>query len=176
MSLLFFIDERNNHVLRPDCVKLCPELAGLKDKEVYFIILAYDNHSPLRQFPEHDRIRKAMFQSFGDNIPEMLDKTSIKLAIGAYKSLQYDPKIELAKRYQAKIDRMLELLDEDDNPTSIAKTTTAIDGLRKNIIGLEQEVAESVLNKGVIKGDMELSFIEDIMQSQKYYKSVTSKK
>lgn len=176
MSLLFFIDERNNLLLRPDCVKLCPELAGLKDKEVYFIVLAYDYHSPLRQFPEHDRVRKAMFQAFGDNMPEVLEKTSIKLAIIAYKSLQYDPKIELAKRYQAKIDRMLELLDEDDNPTSIAKTTSAIDGLRKNIIGLEQEVAQSVLDKGVVKGDVELSFLEEIMQNQKYYQSVISKK
>ena len=117
-----------------------------------------------------------MFHAFGDNLSEILEKQSIKNAITAYKSLQYDPKIELAKRYQNKIERMLNLLDEDDSPTSIEKTTKAIDSLRKNIIALEQEVSDSVLDKGVIKGDMQLSFIEDMMQNRKYYESVIAKK
>ena len=176
MSLLFYIDERNNHVLRPDCVKLCPDLSVLKDKEAYFIILAYDNHSPFRQFPEHDRVRKAMFQAFGEDMSEIMEKQSIKNAIHAYRSLQYDPKIELGKRYQNKIDKMLDLLDADDSPSSIEKTTKAIDSLRKNIQALEHEVAQSVLDKGVIKGDMELSFLEDMMQNKKYYESVIAKK
>ena len=176
MSLLFNIDDRNNCILRPECIKLCPELAGIKEKELLFIILAYDNYSIYRQFPEHDRVRKAMFHAFDDNLPTLLEKTSIKLAIEAYKSLQYDSKIELAKRFQRKIDAMLELLDEDDNPSSIEKTTRAINDLRKNILGLEQEVSNSILDKGVIKGDMELSFLEELMINKKNYQSVIAKK
>ena len=176
MSYLFYVDEKNNCLLRPDCYKLSPELSVLTEKEVFFIILAYDYQSIYRQFPEHDRIRKAMFHAFDDNVPGLLEKTSIRIAIEAYKSLQYDPKIELARRYQRRIDSMLELLDVDTSPTSIEKTSKAIDTLRKTIRELEQEVSESVKDKGVIKGGMELSFIEEIMQNKKYYESVIAKK
>lgn len=176
MSLLFYIDEKNRTLLRPDCTKLCAELQGLKEQEILFIILAYDNYSPYRQFPEHDRIRKAMFHAFDDNMPNLLSNMSIKLAIEAYKGLQYDPKIELAKKYQAKIDVLADGLVDDNSPTSIEKTTKAIDSLRKSIQGLEQEVSANVLDKGIIKGDIELSFLEEMMQNEKYYKSVIAPK
>lgn len=176
MSYLFYIDEKQNVLLRPECTKLSPELSVLNEKELLFVILVYDNFSIYRQFTEHDRIRKAMFHVFDDNMPGLLDKTSIKLAIEAYKALQYDPKIELGRRYQKRIDSMLEVLDNDTSPVSIEKTSKAIDTLRKTIRELEQEVSESIKDKGVIKGNMELSFIEEIMQNKKYYESVIAKK
>lgn len=176
MSYLIDIDEKNNVILRPACYKLSPELSAISEKELLFIILAYDYFSIYRQYPEHDRIRKAMFHVFNDNIPKILEKPSVKLATEAYKGMQYSPKIELCRRYERKIDKMLDLLDDDDSPTSIEKTTKAIDSLRKNILSLEQEVSEAVLNKGAIKGGMELSFLEEIMQNKKYYESVIAKK
>lgn len=176
MSYLFYIDEKSSVVLRPECYKLSPELSVLSEKEILLIVLAFDYHSIYRQFPPHERIRKAMFHVFEAYLPDMLEKTSIKLAINAYKGLQYDRKIELAEQYQKKIDKLLDTLDVDDSPTSIEKTTKAIDSLRKNIIALENEVAESIMNKGQIKGNQELSWFEELQSNQKYYKSLWERK
>lgn len=176
MSLLFYIDERNGVVLRPDCAKLCPELIAIDEKELLLIILIYDYHSPYRQFPEEDRKRKAMIQIYGENVYELFDKQIIKNAIHAYKSLQYDPKIELAASYQNKIDKMLELMEADHSPTSNKKTLETIDLFRKAIRELENEVLDSMVSKGQIKGNQELSLLEDVMRSRKYYQSVITKK
>ena len=72
MSYLFYSDIKNNIVLHPDCVKLSPELGLLSDKEILFIILAFDYNSIYRQFPERQRVSKAIWHVFGDNKPELL--------------------------------------------------------------------------------------------------------
>lgn len=176
MSYLFYISEKENIVLRPECYKLAPELSTLTEKDILFIALAYDYHSIYRQFPEHERIRKSMFHAFDGYDPEYINKTSIKLAIEAYKGLQYDPKIELAARYQKKIDSLLGQLDTDDSPSSIKKITDAIDSLRKNIMDLNNEVANNIVNKGQVKGDQSLSWLEELQSNQKYYRTLIARK
>ena len=176
MSYLVYVDEKNKLICRPECYKLSPELSVLTEDELLFVVLAIDYHSIYRQFPEHERIRKAMFHAFDAYFPDMLQKASIKLAIEAYKSLQYDPKIELAQRYQKKIDRLLELLDQDDSPSGITKNTAAINSLRKNINDLENEVAQSLVAEGQIKGDQEMSWLEKLQSNQKYYRSLIDQK
>jgi hypothetical protein len=172
MSYLFYIDEKNALVIRPDCYKLSPELSAVSEKDMLFIILAFDYHSIYRQFPEHERIKKAMFHVYEKYDPEILNKHSIKLAIEAYKGLQYDPKIHLAERYQKKIDRLLEILDEEDSATAIEKNTKAIDSLRKNIIELENEIAESIIKKGQVKGEQELGWLEELKTNKKHFASL----
>ncbi len=167
MSYLFYIDEKNICLLRPECYKLSPELSTLDEKDILFVAMAFDYHSLYRQFPEHERIRKAMFHVYDKYDPKILEKQSMALAIEAYKALQYDPKIELAHRYQKKIDRLLDILDADDNASSIQKNTMAIDILRKNIMGLENEVADSITSKGQVKGNQGLSWLEDQLSSNK---------
>lgn len=176
MSLLFYIDETSGVVLRPDCARLCPELSVLDDKELLMIILIYDYYSIFRQFPEAERKRKAMVMVYGENVDEIFNKQIIKNAIQAYKSLQYDPKVELQITYQKKIDKMLELMESDDSPTSNKKTLETIDLFRKAIRELEEEVVKSMIDKGQIKGGHDLSFLEDIMRSQKYFNSVIEKR
>jgi hypothetical protein len=176
MSYLFYIDDKNNTVLHRDCVNLCPELSVLTNEEVLFIVLAYDYHSPYRQFPEDDRIRKAMIHVYNDNNPKLMERDIIKSAIDAYKSLQYSPKIELAEKYQKKIDSLLLKLEADDNPTANKNILVVINAIRKDIIALESEIADEVQKDGVIKGQKELSWLEKLQRNQKYYKSVITKK
>lgn len=176
MSLLFYTDLKNNLILRPECIKLCPNLSVLSEQELLYIILAYDYQSPYRQFPEHERKRKAMFHAFDDNKFEILEKQSIKNAIADYISLQYDPKIELIKKYQKRVDKYMEDWEADDNASSAKKFSEAVTITKNAMRELEEEVSESVANKGVIKGNMELSFLEDLLLNQKRYKSVTSPK
>jgi len=89
MSYLFLIDERKKTVLHPFAIKLCPELAVLTEKEILFLIFAFDYDSPFKQFPERQRLSKAIIHVYGDNVPELLDEEKrpkkIKLAIEAIK-------------------------------------------------------------------------------------------
>jgi len=172
MSYLFFIDEKQNLLLRPECYKLCPELSALDEKDVLFISLAYDYHSVYRQFPEHERVRKAMFHAYDKYDTEFLNKTSIKLGIEAYKSLQYDRKIEFADRLQKKIDSLLDLIEYEENAKSIADKLKTIEDLRRTIKGLENEITESMINKGQVKGDQDLSWLEELQSNRKYYLSL----
>lgn len=175
MSLLFYTDLKNNLILRPECVKLCPSLSVLKEKELLYIILAYDYQSIYRKFPDHERKRKAMFHAFDDNMPDLESKPIIKTAIIDYISLQYDPKIELIKKYQKRVDKYMEDWEEDDNASSAKKYTEAITITKNAMLDLENEVTESIINKNVIKGGMELSFLETTLaDNQKIFKSVTA--
>lgn len=180
MSYLFFIDQKNNKVLHPDVISLEPQLALLTDKEVLFIILAFDYNSIYRQFPERQRVSKAIFHVWNDNKPELLNEDKrpkrISAAIEAYKSLQYNRNIELVEMYNKKIDDLLNILDADISTTGIKNAMDSIDKFRKAIREIEKEVVEEKLMDGELKGKTELSFLEKMKGNIKMYKSVTAKR
>lgn len=176
MSYLFYCDVKNNAVLHPEVVKLIPSLGLLNEKEMLYVILYADYSSPYKQFPDHERKRKAMWHAFSENESELIESPKMKMAVEDYISLQYNPKIELIRNYQQKIDKLLMQLQEDDAPSSIKKIDDAIDSLRKRIEVMQNEVDSAVNNEGVIKGKMTLSFLEKAMANVKYYKSITAKK
>jgi hypothetical protein len=178
--MLFYCDTKNNIVLHPDVVKLSPELGLLTDKEVLFIVLAFDYNSIYRQFPERQRLSKAIFHVWGDNKPELLDPIKrpkrIANAIEEYRSLQYNRNIELVEMYNRKIDDLLNLLELENTPTAIKNLTESIDRFRKDIQRIETEVVEQKLMDGELKGNLKLSFLERLQQNQKMYKSVIAKR
>lgn len=180
MSLLFYADVKNNIILQPDVVKLEPQLSLLTDKEVLFIVLAFDYDSIYRQFPEQQRVSKAIFHVFGDNKPELLlpEKRNKRIsnAIEAYRSLQYNRNLELIEMYNKKIDDLLRILDEDNSNNGIKNSMDSIDKFRKAIQGIEREVIEQKLIDGQLKGKTELGHLEKLKANQKMYKAVTTKK
>ena len=177
MSLLFYIDPKNDGiVLRPDCYKLHPELAPLDEKELLLIVLTYDYHSPYRQFPEPDRKRKAVLHVYGENELEKYDEPTVRNAIEAYKSLQFIPELHQVEVYQKKIALLNEQLIQDDNIASTKKALETIRMFEDAVRDLEKRAADAITNKNQIKGGQELSFIEDLMKSEKYYKSIIQKK
>lgn len=180
MSMLFYCDTKNNIVLHPDVVKLSPELGLLKDDEVLFIILAYDYNSIYRQFPERQRISKAIFHTWGDNKPELQseDKMPKRMvsAIREYKSLQYNRNIELIELYSRKIDEQMEILDADKSTNGIKTASENIDRFKKLIKSIESEVIEEKLMEGQLKGKTELGHLEKLKANQKMFKAVTSKR
>lgn len=178
MSYLFYIDFDKNVVLRPDAARLCKELAVIGEDELLFIILAYDNFSPFRKFPEEDRKRKAMVQVWGESRTEIFNKQIIKDAIYAYQSLQYDQRVDTINDYRSSIDTIRQQMREDKDGSSLVltKRIEAISKLNKAINELEAEVTNTVIQKGQIKGNQELSFVEELMKNQKYFNSVVQKK
>jgi hypothetical protein len=176
VSYLFHIDEKNRAVLHPEVVNLIDSFRALSEKEMLYVILYADYNSPYKQHPDHDRKRKAIWHAFDDNEAELVETPRIKMAVEDYVSLQYNPKIEVIRNYQKKIDKLLVQLQEDEAPSSIKKIDDAIDSLRKRIDVMQKEVDASIQGEGVIKGKMTLSFLEKAMANMKYYKSITAKK
>jgi hypothetical protein len=176
MSYLIQIDIKNNQVLHPEVVKLVDSFAMLDEKEMLYVALFTDYNSPYKQFPEHERKRRAMWHAFNENEDELISSPKITRAVLDYTSLQYNPKEDLIVRFQKKIDSFLELLDEDKSPTAVQNTTKAIKTLRDNILELQLEVYEKYRSEGQIKGDRDLSFLEKLKSNKKQYLAVVTKK
>jgi hypothetical protein len=134
-------------------------------------VLFTDYNSIYRQFPEFERRRRAMWHAFNENEAEIVESDRIKIAIQEYISLQFDPDRELIIRFQKKIDKLLDILDLDDSPSGIDKTTKAINSLRENILSLQNKVSEGMKADGVIKGDRQLSFLEKLISNKKRYQA-----
>jgi len=177
MSYLFYIDPiGQNPVLHPDCLKLCPELSVLDEKEAFCLILAYDNFSPYRQFAEQERIYRASMQVFNDNNPKLFSSHKWQNAVVAYQSLQYNPKLELIKTYQAKIQKMQELIEADDAEGTINKCLKIIKELRNSIAELENEILEGFQKEGQLIGKADLSWLEVLMRNKQLFNAKTAKK
>lgn len=176
MAFLFFIDEKKNTVLHPEAVKLHPVLSTLTEDEILFVVLAYDYCSPYAHFSEDDRVRRASLHVWSDNKVDILKKQKIKSAIDIYKGLQYNPKIDLVKAYQNKIDALNRNLETTNDAAGIEKTLKAQALLRKSIKELEQEVLEAYLEEGKIVGGGERTFLEKMQKNQELYKSIIKKK
>lgn len=176
MSLLFRVNDAKTAVLHPEVIQLCPSLGALDDKEVLYVILAYDYNSPYRQFPEHERKRKAMWDAFGENESDLISSNRILAAADDYVSLQYNRRVETARSYERKIDKLLSALEHEDSPSAIKKLTEAVNGLRKQLRDIEKEIDEEHQKVGVVKGNMTLSYLEELQSNRKNYLSVISRK
>lgn len=183
MSLLIYADQKNSIVLRPVVMKMCPEFSALDEKELMCIILIYDYHSIYRQHNERARIAYAIMRVYGDNNPKLLreleEKTPnsrITNAVNAYKSLQYDPKTELANRYQQTINDLQETINAELSDRELDTKLKAIEKLRKSIQALEHEITDSIIQEGQLKGDQTLSLIETLQRNKSRWDQVINRK
>lgn len=177
MSYLFYIDPIGQKpLLHPDCFKLCPEFNILTEEEAFCLILAYDNFSPYRQFAEKERIYRASMQVFNGNNPKLFSSHKWINAVLAYKSLQYNPKLELVKTYQAKIQKMQELIEADDAETKIKTYLSIIKELRNSIFELENEILEGFQKEGQLIGKADLSWLEILMRNKQLFDAKIAKK
>ena len=176
MSYLICINEKTNEVLHPEVVKLVDSFSLLSNNEMLYVVLYTDYNSIYKQFPEHERSRRAMWHAFNENVQDVIQSDRIQIAIKDYTSLQFDPDIELMNRFQVKIDRLLDILDKEDAPSSIQKTTMAINSLRDNIVALRNKTNDQIKADGVIKGDRILSFLERLQSNKKRYLATIQKR
>lgn len=173
MSYLFFIDRKEKTVLHPDCLKLCPELRVLDEKESLTIILTHDYHSPFNQFPLEDRERKALLHVYGGQAKDEFFKSEkIKLACECYRSLQYNPKIEQIRIYQTQIDRLNRLLMSSKERDPIDDLLKNIKQLKTYIREMEEEVFADTIEEGVIIGKADLSWLESRQGQRDLYLSI----
>jgi len=176
MSYLIAINERTNEVLHPEVVKLSDTFSLLSHEEMLYVVLYADYNSLYKQFPEHERKRRAMWHAFNENAHDVIETPRVLAAIKEYTALQFDPDRELITKFQHKIDSLTELLEAETTSTGIEKTVKAINALRANIKDLQSNIDDKTRADGVIKGDRQLSFLEKLKSNKKRYEAVIAKK
>ena len=175
MSYLIHINEKTNSILHADVVKLFPGFKKLSEDEVLYIVLTYDYCSPYSHFTLDDRRRRATMHVWNDNkLPELDKRQDIQFAIEAYKSLQYNPKEELAKALQNRVTQLSAGIEDGSAP--IEKTVKDIALLRKEIKSLEQEVLLAYQEDGKLVGGGQRSFLESLQRNKDLYESVKNTK
>lgn len=177
MSYLITIDKKDGVILRPVCLQLCPELRVLDEKEALTIILTHDYYSPFNQFPLEDRERKALLHVYGGQSKDDFFKgEKIKAACEAYRSLQYNPKIEQIRIYQGQIDRLNKFLMGAKERDSIDDLLDNITKLQKYIAAMDKEVFADTIEQGLIIGKADLSWLETMQANKDLYESITRPK
>jgi hypothetical protein len=176
MSYLFYVDEYDNKILRPECLKLCEELRVLSHQEVAAIVYAYDYHSIFKQYPEQDRKRKALIKVFGSSDKDIFENLKIKAGVEAYMSLQYNPKIELVATYQESISSLSQELRKAKDEKEFSRITKSIETCRKYLRELDSEVYDDAVKEGVVMGGASLSYLEIIQKNKVLYDTITKAK
>lgn len=176
MSYLIAINERTKEVLHPEVLKFCDAFTLLNEKEMLYVVLFTDYSSIYKQFPEHERKRRAMWHAFDENESQLIESQKIKDAIEQYTTLQYNPKIELVNKFRKKIESELMLLEIDETSIGLKKHLENIALLETQIANLQNQVTDQLKADGVIKGDRQLSFLEQKLSDKKSYKDIKNKK
>ena len=167
--MLFQVSENYQAILRPECYKLSEVFRLLDEKQMLYVILAYDYKSPNHQLPLEERQRTSRVQVYGslDHDPEQAQV--VRKAIIAYNSLQYDPKRETVQLYIAKIKQLELELHNATTSTEIFSITKSISHLNKSAKEIQDEIDRDD-NMKAIQGGGTLSLLEQMQESRELYK------
>lgn len=177
MSYLISVNSKGTAVLFPECIKLCPELAYLNEKELLAIVLAVDYHSPYRQHSRQEAERRAKAHVFGSENPDFFKQPKILKAIDFYKSLQYDEIREQIKAYRRRLDAVTRVIDgiAEDDVKKLKDVMSVSTSLRAEIRKIEEELIKQE-EAEASEFDKKLSFLERLQKNVVRYREVTKKK
>lgn len=169
--MIFKVDKSFKVILNPEAVRLVPELAGLTEEELLFIILLEDYcDSPFRKKPYEERWSLALKRVFGErNVNLETDK--IKVARDAYKSLVFDIRRETLDVYKRKIAMYhKEALAANIEFKRVKELDQMIQYLEERIQAIEVSLEADDLANVKLKGDRQLSYVEIWQARQKEYR------
>lgn len=173
MSYLIAIDQKEKRILRPEIIKLFPNFLACSEQQLVTIILAYDYFSPYSQFPEEDRKRKALAHVYEDKEPDKFwELEKIKKSVEDYKACQFNPKQHLIEEDNIAILNLQKAIAAEKDPSELAKLITSQDKLRKLVKELEKEVHADIVERGVIMGNSNLSWLDIFQQNAKAYSAI----
>lgn len=169
--MIFKVDKSFKAILNPEAVKLVPELAGLSEEELLFIILLEDySDSPFRKKPFDERWSLAVKRVFGDK-PVNLETPKIKIARDAYKSLVFDIRRETLDVYKRKVAMYhKEALAANIEFKRVKELDQMIQYLEDRIQAIEVSLEADDLASIKLKGDRQLSYIEIWQKRQQEYR------
>lgn len=168
---VFKVDHNYEIVLNMDAVKLVPELSGLDQKELMYVILVADNvDGPYRKRPYEERMLMAYKRVYGT---EKKDVTSdkIRIALDAYKSLVFDIRRETIDIYNGKIRTLQkETLQPDTSFSRMKEIDSTISFMMDRIARINHEIDIEEGEEIELKGKKKLSYIEIWQKNQKTYR------
>lgn len=158
---IFKVDKNYTVILNPDAVRLVPELAGLTQSELVYIILVMDYHdSPFRKKPYEERRSLAIKKVFGDKEVN-LETTRIHNAMEAYKSLVFDIRLETLDVLKRKAQVYhKELLIPDIDFKRMKELDQGIQYLEERIDKIENSMLAEDMDNVELKGQKKLSYLE----------------
>ena len=130
----FKIDKDFRVILNPEAVKLVPELEGLSNNELLYVICVIDyDDGPFRKKPIDERRIRASRKFFKGKKPEEIETAKVKSGMDGYKDLVFDIRRETIDKYKRRVLSLQRdsLKDETDLekkvfrlPTSSKSTTS----------------------------------------------------
>lgn len=168
---VFKVDKSYNVILNQEAANLVPELTGLTEKELLYVILVMDYHDgPYRKKPFEERRSLAIRKAFGEKTVN-LETKRIKDAMDAYKSLVFDIRRETldvlkerARLYQK------ELLNPAIEFKRMKEIDQSIQYIEERIDKLETSLERDDLKEMELKGQKKLSYIEIWQKRQQEYR------
>lgn len=159
----FKVDKDFRVILNPEAVKLVPELAGINEKELLYVICVVDyESSPFRKKPLDERRILASRKYFKGKDWESVETDRIKMAMDAYKDLVFDIRRETIDKYKRRVLLLQkESLEDDIQLARLKDIDSAITFLTQRIDKLQHELDIEEQSENVkIKGGRKLSFVE----------------
>jgi len=168
---VFKVDKNFDAVLNIDAVKLVPELKGLSQDELRYVIMVIDYvDGPFRKKPLDERKLLAKKKVFGstDVKPET---PNVLIGMDAYKSLIFDIRRETVDIYKQRIKALQkETIQETTSFTRLKELDSTMTFLMDRIKSIEHELDIEEDEEIELKGKKKLSYLEIWQRNQKDYK------
>ena len=149
MDSIIRLDSKGEIIIEPAATKLVPAFAVLNDKQIRYLVLAYDTANTIfKQQPRHHWRKLACKAVYGhDNVDKVEAEKHLSAILDDFKQLVYDEDREQKIRLTAR-KRELETKLLSAEGTQAIKTTVEsikmidqiIQGLDSKIIQIEEEV------------------------------------
>lgn len=167
--MLFLFDKVKNVIIYPEALELTDHIKKLGKKDQVFLILYLDYNSPFNQHPEDIRLQMAKRDAYNDADYDHLKVKHMVQAINEYNALQYDYRRENIRKYTQLINNLSNQLITETIPKKISDIDDAIKKLDKRIQEM-QEALDNSVQEIVLKGDKQLSLIEQWQRKMVEYK------
>lgn len=168
---VFKMDRNFEVILNPEAIKLVPELVGLSQDQLRYVILVTDYvDGPYRKKPKEERRNMAKKVIYGD-IKKMIETERICNAINGYRSLIFDIRRETVEVYLGKV---VKLQKESLAPSLTFSRMKEIDlqitFLQDRIVGINHDLDIEESENIEIKGKKSLSYVEKWQRAQKEFR------
>jgi len=168
---VFKVDKNFDAVLNMDAVKLVPELKGLDQDELRYVIMVIDYvDGPFRKKPLEERRLLARKKVYGssDKNPET---PNVLIGMDAYKSLVFDIRRETVDIYKSRIKGLQKkTIQETTTFTRLKELDSTMTFLMERIKTIEHELDIEEDEEIELKGKKKLSYLELWQRNQKDYR------
>ena len=158
-------------ILNPDAIRLVPELTGISQDQLRYVILVTDYvDGPYRKKPKDERRNMAKKLIWGDS-RKMVETERIRNAMSGYKSLIFDIRRETIEIYHEKIKVLQKESLMPDLPFArLKEIDMQITFLQDRVViishDLDIEESESI----ELKGKKSLSYLEVWQRNQREWR------